>query len=101
MTTWTKKLETMGILEGLGALAERVMGMKYGSKCAQKILDRGNWPGVWPVVGRGGLYTGCIIESEEDYANLDDMAMVAIWDLKSSIREDGYCILADILGRSG
>lgn len=97
-----KKLEGMDTLSRLSALAQRVEGMKYGSKRAAAILDRADWAGVWPVVGRGARYTGDIADSDTpNMANLDDMALVDIDDLKpgSFDPEDGYCSLSDILPR--
>ena len=93
-----RRLASMDRCAGLEALAERVSGEKYGSRHAQRILDRGDWVGLWPVVGRGGLYTGGIVGSEDGYANLADMAMVSVDDLRVfGLSEDGYCNLGDII----
>jgi hypothetical protein len=91
-------------------LAQRVTGMKYGTKKAQRILDKsGDWSGRWPVVEQRSdryghpkyvaddgyaywnatnpakrpalYYTGEITESSDDYANVDDMVMIAAHEI--------------------
>ena len=88
----------MDTITELNKIAQQVVGLKYGSKRAEKILDFNNpdWSGVWPVVGIGRVYTGDIVESENDYVNLDDMAMVHKSDLKTGDYYTGYCKITDV-----
>ena len=81
----------------LRRLAARVTGMTYRIQRAETILDREDWQDFWPVVTRKGkrlVYTGEIIGGEEGWANVDDMAMIAVTELTPAeliiAQETGY-----------
>ena len=55
-------------------------------------MDLAEWDNHWPVVDNDGLLTGEVRETEEmaDYANVADMACIAVADLSPErIRASG------------
>ena len=80
--------------EILNELAQRAQGLKYESPEARAILDDGDWAQWWPTCDRNGILDGGIIDSQPDFANVDDLAMVQFSELTPSeiadVRESGY-----------
>lgn len=86
-------------------LAEVACGLRYDSAEAQSIMNSDDWANYWPVVDADGALTGAVVETEDcdGMANVDDIAMVYLHNLKLSqveasggmeaIRENGYAIL--------
>lgn len=62
-------------------LAQEAAGLRYDSPEATAILDREDWSEIWPIVDAEGYLTGGICGSEDGFANVDDLAMVALSDL--------------------
>lgn len=100
-----KLFETSGRTEALTYLASQAIGLRYDSDDAKKILDVLDWASHWPVIDNQGCLTGDVKETDDmdEYANVDDLACIAIDDLTSEqleksggrqgIRESGYACL--------
>jgi hypothetical protein len=85
----------------LRKLADEATGLYYDSPEAKAIMDRDDWNDWWPIVDGDGILTGDIVGGDDDYFNVNDMAMVHRSDLtKKQIREanknDGYIGLPEI-----
>jgi hypothetical protein len=72
--------------------AEDGRGLHYRSAEWQRLAERCQWQGIWPVIDADGDLTGEISEGGEDESNVDDEAMIdtdaaraAGWKV-----EDGY-----------
>ena len=86
--------------ERLRVLAESARGLRYDSAEVAAILDGDDWSQFWPIVDRDGYLTGEITDSQGDYANVRDLAMISFDDLTplqlESVRDpdwDGYVTL--------
>jgi hypothetical protein len=65
------------------ALCDANAGEHYESQRWCDAADALDWSGLWPIVNATGCLTGELTDcdDDDDYANVDDMAMVLISDL--------------------
>lgn len=57
------------------------IGLRYDSPEVAAIVREGDWSDVWPLVDSDGCLTGEIVDAENDYVRVDDVAMIRISDL--------------------
>jgi len=70
--------------ETFRALATIGQGYRYDSPKWEKLVGQytpGGWYQYWPIVDGDMELTGEIIDSQDDYANVGDEAMILITDL--------------------
>jgi hypothetical protein len=74
------------------ATAAAGRGMHYRSAEWQRLAERCQWQGIWPVIDADGELTGEISEGSEEESNVDDEAMIDTDDARAAgwKVEDGY-----------
>jgi len=67
-------------------------GLDYRSAEWQRLAERCQWQGIWPVIDADGNLTGEISEGSEEESNVDDEAMIDTDDARAAgwKIEDGY-----------
>ena len=70
------------------AVAQHCQGWNYASPRTQRIMDLVDWTDWWPVCDANGRLTGDIVDSQDDYYNVDDVAMIADSDLPYSVVQE-------------